>query len=206
MKILVFGATGRVGSRIVNHALDDGHSVTALVRNPDKIQLRSDQLTVIEGNTLNKVDIDRVVHGIDVVFSALSTDGTTTLSKSMPSIINAMEKEGIKRIISIGTAGILNSRVSPNIFRYQSDESKRRTTRAAEEHRKVYNLLKASRLDWTIVCPTYLPDGERTGEYRVEKDYLPENGSEISVPDTSEFAFSQLTGNDYMKSRAGIAY
>lgn len=124
----------------------------------------------------------------------------------MPFIIDAMEKEDIKRIITIGTAGILQSRVSPELLRYQSSESKRKLTRAAEEHHKVYELLEQSELDWTIVCPTYLPDGERLGNYRTERDFLPVDGSQISVPDTADFAYSLLESGDFIKARVGIAY
>ncbi|MCH6264843.1 NAD(P)-dependent oxidoreductase [Neobacillus citreus] len=206
MNILILGATGRVGSQIVTYALHDKHHVTVLVRNPEKIQINNQNLTIIQGNVLNKDDIVRAMHGIDVVISALNTDGTTTLSESMLFIIEAMENEGIQRIITIGTAGILQSRTTPNLLRYQSSESKRKSTRAAEEHHKVYELLKQSILDWTIVCPTYLPDGERVGRYRIERDFLPEGGAEISVPDTAEFTFKQIEASDYKKSRVGIAY
>ncbi|WP_078427548.1 NAD(P)-dependent oxidoreductase [Alkalihalobacterium alkalinitrilicum] len=206
MNILILGATGRVGSQIVTYALHDRHHVTVLVRTPEKIEINNENLTIIQGNVLNKDDIVRAMHGIDIVISALNTDGTTTLSESMPLIIEAMENEGIKRIITIGTAGILQSRTTPNYLRYQSSESKRKSTRAAKEHHKVYDMLKQSTLEWTIVCPTYLPDGERIGKYRIERNFLPEDGVEISVPDTAEFAFSQIKTSDYIKSRVGIAY
>jgi len=206
MKILILGATGRVGSEIVNHALQDGHQVTVLVRSPEKIQLNNENLTIIQGNVLNKEDIVGAMRGADAVISALNTDGTTTLSESMPLIIKAMENEGIKRIITVGTAGILQSRVSPDLLRYQSSESKQKITRAAEEHHKAYEMLKQSTLDWTIVCPTYLPDGERLGEYRVERDYLPVDGAKIHVPDTAEFTYKQINSDQYIKSRVGIAY
>lgn len=205
MNILLLGATGRVGSHILELALNE-HHVTALVRDADKVQMSNKNLTVIEGNVLNKTHIQNVTSGMDLVISTLGTDGTTTLSDGMPSIIKAMEDEGIKRIITIGTAGILDSRTEPGKLRYQSNESKRKTTRAAKEHHKVYELLESSRLDWTIVCPTYLPDGEYTGEYRTEPDYLPENGKMISVPDTAEFAFSQIKDDNYVNSRVGAAY
>ena len=117
-----------------------------------------------------------------------------------------MENEGIQRIITIGTAGILQSRTTPNLLRYQSSESKRKSTRAAEEHHKVYDMLKQSTLEWTIVCPTYLPDGERLGEYRVERDFLPVDGVKINVSDTAEFTYKQIESNNYIKSRVGIAY
>ncbi|MFJ8067389.1 NAD(P)-dependent oxidoreductase [Peribacillus sp. NPDC096447] len=206
MNILILGATGRVGGQLVTYGLQDKHHVTVLVRTPEKIGINNANLTIIQGNVLNKEDIVRAMHGIDVVISALNTDGTTTLSASMPLIIEAMKNEGIQRIITIGTAGILQSRTTPNSLRYQSGESKQKSTRAAKEHHKVYDMLKQSTLQWTIVCPTYLPDGESVGIYRVEGDFLPEDGVEISVPDTAEFAFSQIKSSDYLKSRVGIAY
>ena len=206
MNILLLGATGRVGQQILANALNDNHHLTALVRTPAKLQVIHENLTIIEGTVLKKEDIIHAMNGVDAVISALNTDGTTTLSESMPMIIDAMEKERIKRMITIGTAGILQSRISPNLMRYQSTESKRKSTRAAEEHHKAYDILKQSTLEWTIVCPTYLPDGERVGKYRISRDFLPVGGVEISVPDTAEFAFSQLQSSDYIKSRVGIAY
>ncbi|MCM3567318.1 NAD(P)-dependent oxidoreductase [Neobacillus mesonae] len=206
MNILILGGTGRVGGQIVTYALHDGYRATVLVRTPERIQINNKNLTIIQGNVLNKDDVIRSMQGMDVVISALNTDGAAVLSESMPLIIEAMENEGIQRIITIGTAGILQSRTTPNLLRYQSSESKRKSTRAAKEHHKVYELLQQSTLEWTIVCPTYLPDGERTGKYRVDRNVLPEGGVEISVPDTAEFAYSQIKSNDYIKSRVGIAY
>ena len=179
MKILILGATGRVGSHIVKYALRDGHLVTALARMPEKVQLNHERLTVIQGDALNYDAIAYAMHGMEVVISALNTDGRATLSESTPLIIKAMETEGLKRIITIGTAGILQSRIEPDVLRYQSSESKRKVTRAAEEHEKVYKLLKQSNQDWTIVCPTYLPDAERIGHHRTETEFLPENRSQI---------------------------
>ncbi|MFA1711152.1 NAD(P)-dependent oxidoreductase [Peribacillus frigoritolerans] len=206
MNILILGATGRVGGQLVTYGLQGNHHVTVLVRTPEKIAINNASLTIIQGNVLNKDDIVRAMHGIDVVISALNTDGTTTLSASMPIIIEAMENEGIQRIITIGTAGILQSRITPNSLRYQTSESRQKSTRAAKEHHVVFDLLKQSTLQWTIVCPTYLPDGKRVGIYRIEGDFLPEKGVEISVPDTAEFAFSQIKSIDFLKARVGIAY
>lgn len=206
MRILILGATGRVGSELLQFALKDNHQVTVLVRNPDKVENRDEHLHTVQGNVLNKEDLQTAMAEVDVVISALSTDGTTTLSESTPMIRDAMEAVGIKRIISIGTAGILQSRTHPELLRYQSPESKRKTTRAAKEHHKAYQTLEQSNLEWTIVCPTYLPDGEKIGKYRVEKDFLPNHGVKISVKDTAEFAYDQLTDPSYVRARVGIAY
>ncbi|MER1999889.1 MAG: SDR family oxidoreductase, partial [Lysinibacillus sp.] len=200
------GATGRVGRYIVEFALQDQHEVTALIRTPEKLQLNDEKFTILQGNVLNKADVFNAMDDVDVVISALNTDGVNTLSESMPLIVEAMEVKGVKRIITVGTAGILQSRVTPELLRYQSSESKRKLTRAAEDHHKAYEILQQSSLDWTIVCPTYLPDGQLIGEYRVERDFLPEDGVKISVADTAHFTYNQLESNDYMKTRVGIAY
>ncbi len=205
MRILLLGATGRTGSVIIEHALNDGHEVTVLVRDLNKVQA-CEGLIINEGNACNAADIRRVMEGQDAVISALNTDKTTTLSDSIPIIIEAMRECGIRRIVTIGTAGILQSRTEPELLRYESNESKRKSTRAAEEHRRVYELLQASELEWTIVCPTYLPDGEAAGGYRVEVDMLPEGGERITVGDTAEFVYRQVEDRTYVGCRVGIAY
>lgn len=206
LKILVLGATGRIGSRIVSHALADGHIVTVLVRTPDKIQVNNKNLHINQGNVLNKNDIESVMLGVDMVISALNTDGTNTLSESMKLILEAMYKENVKRIITVGTAGILQSRVTPSLLRYQSSESKRKSTRAAQEHQRVFDMLTSSKVEWTIVCPTYLPDGEYVGNYRVEENFLPEGGTVITVGDTAEFTYQQINSTEFLRTRVGIAY
>lgn len=204
MKLAIFGATGRVGSEILKHALEEGHQVTALQRSP-KLD-KHPNLETVFGNVREGKDVERTIAGTDAVFSALGTDKKTTLTDALPFIIESMERHGIKRIITIGTAGILNSRLEEGKLRYQGGDSNRKMTFAAEEHEKAYRLLEQSDLEWTIVCPTYLPDGEAKGGYRVEKDFLPEGGKEISTGDTAEFAYQQLGDSAYVRSRVGIAY
>jgi len=206
LNILLLGATGRVGSVILKNALQDQHSVRAVVRNKNNVRLNSPGLTVHEGDVLNPEVIEESIKGTDVIISALNTDGGSTLSDSMPHIIRQMKKKQLKRIITIGTAGILQARSVPHLFRFQSAESKRTTTKDAEEHLKAYLLLKDSGLDWTVVCPTYLPVGERKGKYRYEKDFLPEQPSSISIYDTGDFAYQQLFCNDFIHARVGLTY
>lgn len=206
VKILILGATGRVGGQILLHALSDGHHITALVRAPEKMKMIHKNIHVIQGSVLNKNDIGSVIEGVDVVISALNTDGANTLSESMQLIIEAMKKEHVKRIITIGTAGILQSRETSSLLRYQSNESKRKSTYAAQEHHKVFEMLTHSGLDWTIICPTYLPEGEVTSKYRVERSFLPEGGTSITVGDTAEFTYQQIKSTEFLKSRVGIAY
>lgn len=206
MNICLLGATGRVGSVILENAISNHLSVQAVVRDSKKLTHEAPSLTVIEGNVLDEAVIAYSIERSDAVISALNTDGSITLSSSLPFIIKHMRNNGIKRIITIGTAGILQARSAPHLYRFQSSESKRKSTKDAEEHLKAFLLLKDSGLDWTVVCPTYLPVGERIGTYRFEKDFLPENPSSISIYDTGDFAFQQLFSDEFIGSRVGLTY
>ncbi|WP_430788859.1 NAD(P)-dependent oxidoreductase [Virgibacillus flavescens] len=206
MKILVLGASGRVGQKIAEQALADQHDVTAFVRTPEKLNMPDDSLTIFKGDVLNNNDLNRAMKEMDLVISALNTDKNNTLQRSMPGIVDAMKQNNISRIITIGTAGILNSRTEPDLYRFQSNESKRRKTTAAEDHLTAFHYLEKTDLDWTVVCPTYLPEGEAEGNYRVEKNALPEGGNRITVGDTANFTYSLINSEDFLKSRVGIAY
>ncbi|MGE6536632.1 NAD(P)-dependent oxidoreductase [Bacillus luti] len=206
MKVCILGATGRVGSNLIKLALKDSAEVTALARDLNRIEIQHERLRVIEGNVWNEQDIKKVIKGSDIVISALGTDGNGTLAKSMPQIIKQMEEEGVHKIITIGTAGILQARTNLNLYRFQSTESKRKTTTAAEDHLAAFKELSNSNLCWTVVCPTHLIDGEVTGVYRTEKDILPEGGSKITVGDTAHFTWDLCHKNMYENSRVGISY
>ena len=205
MNITIFGATGRVGNEFLRRALEDGHNVTALVRTPSNL-IQNKNLTIHEGDIRNASDVSDAIEKADVVFSAIGTDKTTTMTEAIPLIIKAMKERHIDRIITIGTAGILRSRTYPEMYRFQSPESNRRLTFAAEEHAKVFEQLDATDLKWTIVCSTYLPDGDVTGQWRVERNFLPEGGVKISVGDTALFAYNELLSPQYIATRVGIAY
>ncbi|GGJ84696.1 oxidoreductase [Lentibacillus kapialis] len=206
MNIYLLGATGRVGREILKKAIADRNHITALVRTPEKLRVKSDFLSVIQGNVLDEEAVRRSMSGTSVVISALSTNKNQTLSKSMPYIVQSMKEHELNRIVTIGTAGILNSRKRPGMYRFQTNESKRKSTVAAEDHLAAFQLLKNSNLTWTVVCPTYLPAGEKTGKYRTADNELPENGTKISVGDTAAFAYKELTESTFLHKRVGIAY
>ncbi|CAM3191333.1 SDR family oxidoreductase [Filibacter tadaridae] len=205
MKITLFGATGRVGGGVLKKALADGHEVTVLVRSPEKLTPH-DRLTIVQGNVCDKEAVTEAISGAERVFSALGTDKTTTLTEAVPQMIKAMRAESIERIVTIGTAGILQSRTQPEKVRYEAGDSSKRLTFAAEEHHKVFDMLRQSGLDWTIICPTFLPSGGAVGDYRIGRDFLPENGKAISVGDTAAFAYGELMTGNHIGYRVGIAY
>ncbi|MFG6149555.1 NAD(P)-dependent oxidoreductase [Halobacillus sp. B23F22_1] len=206
MKIAIFGATGRVGSTVTNLALQEGFDVKALVRDKEKAESIIPGAHIVHGQVEDHKAVEQTIEGCDLVFSALNTDKTDTLSTATPVIIQMMVKHNISRIITIGTAGILNSRTEKGKYRYQSNESKRRSTFAAEEHEKAYQALNKSALDWVILCPTYLPDGDTEGKIRYEENHLPENGKKITVTDTARFALEEIKKEEFHHTRVGLSY
>ncbi|MGG4490184.1 NAD(P)-dependent oxidoreductase [Metabacillus idriensis] len=206
MKIALFGGTGRVGKTFLEQALNEGHTVRMLVRDPSKIESINNHAEMIKGNAREIESIERTVSGCDAVVSCLGTDGDDTLTVAVPLIVRAMRNAGMNRVITIGTAGILQARSNPLVYRFESNESKRTLTRAANEHLNAYLTLKESNLEWTIICPTYLPDGEITKTFRFEEDYLPEDGKQISAEDTGYFTYQVLIENSFIRKRVGLAY
>lgn len=205
MKLAIFGGTGRVGKQVCEQAIEDGHQVNLLVRT-EANWMQHPNIQVTVGDAKKAEDIEKVLDGVDAVFSGLGTDKTTTLTEFSEAIVPLLTKQGISRIVTIGTAGILNSRHEEGKYRFQTSESNRKLTFAAEQHAHVYERFAKTNLQWTIVCPTYLPDGPMTGTYRTEVDYLPEDGKQISTGDTAHFAYKQLQQKDITPSRIGIAY
>ncbi|WP_316571203.1 NAD(P)H-binding protein [Neobacillus sp. YIM B06451] len=206
MNICLFGATGRVGSVILENCLNAGYGVHALVRDPGKLKHTSPGLKIFNGDATNLDDVRTAMKGCSAVISSLNTGGSTVLSDSMPHIVSSMKENEIRRIIMVSTAGITQARTAPELYRFQSHESRRTSTKDAEEHLSAWLILKESGLDWTAVCPMYLPVGERQGTYRVGRDVLPENPTSISIYDTGDFAFNQLGSNDYLHCRAALTY
>ena len=138
MKVAIFGGTGRVGSKVLEMALQEGWEVKALIRDRSRIPFESDAVHYYIGDVTSPEMVDELIEGCDLVFSGLNTDKTDTLSQSIPLIIRSMQKHRVNRIVTIGTAGILDSRHEKGKFRFQTSESKRKSTFAAEEHLNVY--------------------------------------------------------------------
>jgi uncharacterized protein len=203
MKIALLGSTGRVGSIVYENARHN-HAIHRLIRNPARETTSDD--SIIKGDVLNERNVHSIIAGCDAVISCLNTDNEDVLTRSMPLILKAMRVHGVPRIITCGTAGILNSSTEPHLYRFQSKESKRRRTAAAEDHLRSFLMLRASGLDWTVVCPTYLPDGGRLGDYRLQKDALPDGGKSISIYDTADFIYTELIDPHFAGSRVGISY
>ncbi len=207
-KILIFGASGRVGQKLVEYSLEEKAKVRAFVRNPDKFQLKDTNVEIYVGDVKNYLQVEEALNEIDIVFSTLSGRSTkpdySVLSIGIKNILEAMKKQSVTRILNVGGAGILddevyglrrNSPTYPSIF-----------LPVSEENLKVLSILKESNLDWTMICAPEMPKGERTGIYRTKINYLPKDGRKISVEDVADFMLDICLNPNYYKTKVGIAY
>lgn len=165
--ILLFGATGRTGALVLNYALEKGYAVTALVRSPEKITVRSDNLTVIKGYPTNAEDVKYAMTNCDVVISTLSAlsekdaisfkriEAPHTLEKSIRNAIESMQAYGKKRIISLSSIGAGTSfSLAPWYMRLVIKTTNFRIV--FNDHKRQEDLLMQSNLDWTIARPVAL--------------------------------------------------
>ena len=167
MKLLIFGSTGGTGGQLVELALAQGHAVRAFARNPAKLDLEHANLQVVQGDVMDFASVEKAVRGQEAVLSALGSpawENTTVRSDGTQHIVRAMEKVGVRRLVSLSTLGAGDSwEVLPFLYRYILFPTVLRRAFAAHEDQEI--TIKQSRLDWTIVRPGAYTHGDRTGVY-----------------------------------------
>lgn len=110
--VVLIGASGFVGTALLNELLKRGHRVTALVRNPDKISAQSDQLEVVMADVADVEQVANLCKGKDAVVSAYNPGWTNpniyedTL-RNYTAILEAVRQSGVKRLLCVGGAGTL---------------------------------------------------------------------------------------------------
>src|ERR1700732_345588 len=113
MKIAIFGASGRIGSRIVNEALNLGNDVTAIVRHPEHYTLIHPHLKVAKGDIFKTQDVEAAVFDHDAVVCAYNyTHGSTpsTIYEIAEPLLNGLKQAHVKRLLIVGGAGSLEVR------------------------------------------------------------------------------------------------
>lgn len=204
MKTLVFGASGRVGRRLCEHARGDGHSVTAFVRTAENAPVGVD---VVEGDVTDAAAVEDAVGDQDAVCSAVgpdSSDDTSAVTDGIGNIVTAMETHGVDRLVAVSAAGILQA--TPHRLRLELPEFPTMRTPIAAAHRAAYERLRESTLAWTLVCPPQMPDGEPRNHYQTAVGYLPDGGQSVSTGDVAAFVYNTLVEGTHLRERVGIAY
>lgn len=172
--LFIAGANGGIGRQVVEQALSDGYRVTALVRNPAKLQLSHPDLEIVQGNVLDPASFAHHLQNKDAVLSALGESGglfsdrpTILYSRGSANLLAAMQQYGVKRVCFISASALDVSPVLPWYARFAARYILQKLLKHMyADLRRMEATVKASGADWTIVRPPQLTDGPLTGLYR----------------------------------------
>jgi putative NADH-flavin reductase len=209
MNILVFGATGQTGQQLVKQALSQGHTVTAFVRNPEALQIGDQRLRVVVGNTTrDAANVAEAISGQDLVVSALGSRSSFKsdhlIERSVNTIVPAMERDAVRRLILISAFGVGESRrdapLIPRIMYRVLLSDIFADKKAAQDY------VRHSSLEWTFVYPVLLTDGPMTGAYRVGERLELHGLPKISRADVAHFILAEADKRAFVRKFAVISY
>lgn len=217
MNIVLIGASGFVGSAILKEALNRGHEVTAVVRNPEKITVHHDHLKIEKADVLDAAQVTKVVNGKDAVISAYNSGWTNPeiyadFLKGSQAIQAGIKASDVKRYIVIGGAGSLE--VAPGVQAVDTPDFPAAYKPGATAARDYLNIIKEEKdLDWTFFSPAFemgpQTSGVRKGSYRTSLDtpVFDENGRSIlSVEDLAVAIIDELENAKHVTQRFTAAY
>ncbi|CCH02293.1 Flavin reductase FR [Fibrella aestuarina BUZ 2] len=207
MRIIIFGATGSIGRELVRQALDQGHTVTAFSRRPESVQVEHPSLQVYAGDVLDYAAVEQAIGGHDAVLCALGAGRKGVVrAEGTRHIIQAMEREGIDRLICQTTLGAGDSRENLNFF-WKYLMFGLLLKQAMQDHELQEQYIRRSSLDWTIVRPAAFTDGPLTNLYQ---HGFGTNAAglrlKISRADVAAFMLAQLTTATYLRKTPGLSY
>lgn len=206
MRIAIFGATGTLGRHVLERALRQGHEVTILTRDASRVPTTNDNLRVLEGDVLDPAAVDRAVAGQEAVLISLGNGRKGVVrAEGTRTVIEAMRRNGVKRLICQSTLGVGDSRDNLNfLWKYVLFGLVLRP--AYNDHVRQEEHVRASDLDWTIVRPSAFTDGPATGTYR--QGFTGNEAGlslKISRADIAEFMLDQLTDRTSLHRAVGIS-
>jgi len=197
MRIVIFGASGKTGSLLVQQALEAGHVVTAFIRRPETFVLEHKNLHTVVGNLNEKLKLRDAIKGAD---ACISTLGGSSLTKHAPeiiegidNIISIMEQELVTRFIYLSSIGSGESRnLMSQPMRFFIADVMLRIPLA--DHKTNEQRITKSKLQWTVVRPGGLTDGLKTGnlKYGFENVKLKSSPS-ISRANVAAFMLQELS-------------
>ena len=213
MKIALIGATGFVGSAVLEELLQRGHQVTVLARNPAKLAARAG-LRVLQADAQDAAQVRQAVAGQDAVVSAYNPGWTVAdihdqFLKGARAIYAGVREAGVRRLLVVGGAGSLF--VAPGVQLVDTPEFPAEWKQGALAAREALNLIRQEEaLDWTFLSPPILlQPGERTGKYRLGTEAPLMNGEQpgaISNKDLAVAIVDEIEQPRHLKKRFTVAY
>jgi putative NADH-flavin reductase len=216
MKLTVFGATGGTGSQVVRQALDAGHEVVAVVRDPARLPVSHQNLTAVTADVMRADDIADAVTGRDAIISALGhsrgrPDGTaanrTLCADSAGAITAAMRMAGSRRLVIVSASGPYPDAGDGPVLRYLAKPILGRTVFKAvwSDLAAMEDVVRASGLDWTVLRPPRLTDKPLTGRYRTRQDLNLRGGLRVSRADLAHLALAVAGDQDTYRTTIYLA-
>lgn len=215
MRLTIFGATGGTGTHLAEQALAAGYDVTAVVRDPARLTIRTSpsalatRLQVSTADIMDPAAIIPAVAEADAVLTAIGPHGTgvTTVSQdSTRSIIAAMQKAGTRRLLTV-SGSIVADEGESAYLRYLIKPMARRTflRHVCTDMRAAEAEVEATDLDWTIMRPPRLTDGPATGRYRTRIDGGLRRGLTVSRADLAACMLSAISDPATVRTHIAIA-
>ena len=216
--VLLIGATGFVGSALLNELLNRGHKVTAIVRDANKVKVQNENLTYVEADATDPAQLATIAKGMDAVISAYNPGWANprlyedTL-ENYPKIVEGVKRAGVRRLLIVGGAGTLF--VAPGVRLIDTGTLPAEWIPGVKSLGEFYlnTLMKEQDIDWIFFSPAgnlgNLQPGTRTGKYRLGKDDMlfDEKGeSFISVEDYAVAMVDELEQENHHQERFTAAY
>lgn len=207
MKVTLYGATGKTGSRILTELLARGHQIKAVSREPASFPPSVG--TAIDDLSRTTIIVDTIA-GSDAVVSAYAppSGNTDAVIGVVERLIAAFSQSGPMRLVVVGGAGSLE--VAPGVTLEASGHLPPEWLAIAHSHAEAFALLKASSINWTYISPSaFFEPGERTGKFRIGTDQLLANetgDSRISMEDYAIALVDELERPAFERKRFTVGY
>jgi putative NADH-flavin reductase len=198
MKIILWGATGRVGNSLIEKSIKEGHQIIAFVRNKNKLQMGSPNLSIVEGDIYNKESLVKLSdQKFDAIINVIGADPlkpSSVFTDATRSIIDLFSNKESKRYIAItGTA-----QMKKNFFGKLAISILKKTPvkHGIKDHQNAYDLIIKSTFDWTLVGCPYIKDGKEIGKFKTSLVFR--GGFKIIHPgDVAQAIINELDKKNY---------
>jgi len=205
-KIAVIGGTGKSGKYLVLELLERGCQVKLLLRNPEKLEIQSDLIEIVQGDVRDYESVYSLVQGCTAVVSMLgqASGEEPPFSLSTTNIITAMDALNVRRYIVI-TGLTLDAIGDKKSFKtkFLSRLMKLSFPATTADKQKEYTALVKSTIDWTIIRLPLIEETDSVGPVKVNLLTMPKNN--ISASDLAIFIFEQLTDTQYFRKAPFIS-
>jgi putative NADH-flavin reductase len=217
MNVAVFGATGGVGRLVVQESLDHGHQVRAVARNPAALAVTHGRLAIVTGDVRDPTAVSRAVAGQDAVVWAVgghdalrtmlargTTRSTDLCTVGTTNILAAMDHYAVRRLVAVSSWGVGESRGRvPLLFRFFIFPLILKDELADKERQEA--LIRMSDLDWTIVRPSRLSDGPKSGRYRTGSALSYHAWAHLSRADLAAYLVSLLAQGEAVRQTLEVS-